>query len=480
MRLTTKLTLAMVAGIVLTVTTTTVLRVQRERSLFVRDMARDQRMVGRVFAYALAAVWAAEGESRALWVVRVANRAAGPVRVRLASLDPRAPASRRPALEPEAFARAVAGNSVTEVHDANVTTVVPVPIATFDPRGLEITESLKEQRAYVRGSELWNGAEALALVLICGGLALTLGWAFVGKPMRALTSQARRIAAGDRTMRVSLRQNDEIAEFSSEMNAMCEQLDVAEKHATEQTAQRIAAVEQLRHADRLRTVGQLASGLAHELGTPLNVVSGRARLIEKGKRSREESADDARIIAEQAERMATLIRQLLDFARRRQPQREDRDLREVARECRTLLGQLAAKRGVTVEVVEPDTPVTARVDAAQIQQALTNLVVNGIHSMKEGGTLRIHVGLARARPPEASPGEELRPAAVLEVEDRGEGIAPEHLERVFEPFFTTKGVGEGTGLGLPVSHGLVRDHGGWITVESKPGHGSRFAILLPL
>jgi len=479
MKLARKLTLAMVVGIVVISAVMTWTRVERERALFVRDMAHDDRMVGRVFAQAVAAVWAASGERRADWVIRTANRASGPVRVRLTKLDPDAPAPERAEVSRRTLARAAAGSATTEVTENRVTTLVPLPIAGAPPHALELSEPLREQQQYVRASVLWNGVGAAAMVLVCSALALGIGWVFVGRPMGAIVAQIRRIAAGDRSARTQLHQNDEIAELATEVNQMCDRLDEAEQRAEAETEQRIAAVEQLRHADRLRTVGQLASGLAHELGTPLNVVIGRARLIQKGARSPAEAADDARIIAEQAERMAGLIRQLLDFARRREPKREERDLREIARECAELLGQLAGKRRVTLDVAAPEVPVRALVDSGQIQQALTNLVINGIDAMSAGGDLTIRVADGTARPPDAPADAAPREIATLEVEDHGDGIAPDILDRLFEPFFTTKGVGEGTGLGLPVSHGIVRDHGGWIAVSSTLGKGSRFTICLP-
>jgi signal transduction histidine kinase len=148
-------------------------------------------------------------------------------------------------------------------------------------------------------------------------------------------------------------------------------------------------------------------------------------------------------------------------------------------ETGALLGSLAQKRGVALEIEVPGAPAWARVDPAQMKQALANLVVNGIQAMLHGGRLTLRVERRRAEPPpghEGAAGEFHR----LDVCDQGIGIAAEDLSRVFEPFFTTKDVGEGTGLGLSVSYGIVREHGGWIAVDSAPGRGSRFSIFLPV
>jgi signal transduction histidine kinase len=236
-------------------------------------------------------------------------------------------------------------------------------------------------------------------------------------------------------------------------------------------------IEQLRHADRLSTVGKLASGIAHELGTPLTVVSGRARLIADGL-SGEETRESALTIADQAQRMTRIIRQLLDFARRRSAAKSPEDLRAVARQTVSLLSPLADKRGARITLDEPDTPLMAEVDVGQLQQALTNLVVNAIQAMPRGGAVRCAVGRAPARPPADHGGAEGEYLSVA-VTDEGEGMSEETMAHIFEPFFTTKPVGEGTGLGLSVTYGIVKDHGGWIELESSPGAGTRFTIRLP-
>ncbi|HVJ92403.1 MAG TPA: ATP-binding protein, partial [Labilithrix sp.] len=153
------------------------------------------------------------------------------------------------------------------------------------------------------------------------------------------------------------------------------------------------------------------------------------------------------------------------------------DLGEVVERTSQLLGALAKKSRVNMTVAATAT-VKLQVDAAQIEQALTNLVINGIHAMPEGGELKISVTEGDVAPERAP--ELVRRCAIVEVSDTGTGIAPENLERIFEPFFTTKAVGEGTGLGLSVTHGIVEDHGGWMKAESSLGKGTRFRVFLPI
>jgi signal transduction histidine kinase len=138
---------------------------------------------------------------------------------------------------------------------------------------------------------------------------------------------------------------------------------------------------------------------------------------------------------------------------------------------------LADKHNVSV-VAADHLPIEADVDRGKVLQVLTNLMMNGIQAMPDGGTLRIHLREEHVE----QPGDIHSTAGhyvCIEIEDEGVGITPEGIERIFEPFFTTKKEGEGTGLGLPVCHGIVREHGGWIAVESSPDVGSRFSVYLP-
>jgi signal transduction histidine kinase len=285
----------------------------------------------------------------------------------------------------------------------------------------------------------------------------------VARPVRALVAMSKRIARGDLSTRLHLRQKDELTTMAQAMNAMSAQLE--------------SALEQLRHAERLGTVGKLAAGVAHELGTPLNVVGGSARMIASGELEGDEALEAARTIQQQTQGMSAIIRQLLDFARRRSPEKAQLDLGEVTERTLDLLRPLAEKRGVQLQLERSDGAV-AEIDPGQIGQVITNLVMNAIQALPRGGQVAVRLDGSEEQPP-ADVGGSRRDFVRVAIHDDGTGIAPDVLAHVFEPFFTTKAVGEGTGLGLSVSYGLVREHGGWISVESAPNQGSTFTVHLP-
>jgi signal transduction histidine kinase len=143
-----------------------------------------------------------------------------------------------------------------------------------------------------------------------------------------------------------------------------------------------------------------------------------------------------------------------------------------------LLRALAEKHKAQLCFIPDSDPAVVEVDAAQFQQVLTNLIVNAIQAMPAGGKVDIHVRRQTSRAPDSTDDRQ-QACCAIEVRDQGMGIAVENMQHLFEPFFTTKGVGEGTGLGLSIAYGIVREHGGWIDVTSRPNEGSCFTVFLP-
>jgi two-component system NtrC family sensor kinase len=458
------------------------LSMRQESSLLEETMRSDARLLGRGLAALVADVWRTNGESRALSLVEDVDRSEARVQIRLVRPDVEPPDPRSPRLDGADLAPLSEGRLVSRTLDLepegeSIVTYAPIDAGGGIRAAVELVESTAALHEHERSAILRIAGLSLALALLTGATAVVLGYRLVGGPVDRLVEKARRIGAGEANEPFEGRGRDEISVLSREIDGMCERLAAAREQLEAETAARLEAMEHLRHADRLRTAGQLASGIAHELGTPLNVVSGRAGMIVQGGLTGEEIVHDAEIVKQQADRMATIIRQFLDFARRRAPRRSAVDLRGLLDQTAELLTPLARRSRVRL-LVEGDA-VTASVDGGQLQQVVTNLTVNAIQASREGGEVRLVLSRGKGRPPD-HPDAPPVPGVQIEVRDRGEGIAPEHLDHIFDPFFTTKDVGEGSGLGLAIVYGLVREHGGWIEVRSRPEEGSVFRVFLPL
>jgi two-component system, NtrC family, sensor kinase len=478
MKLARKLVFGLLLGTIVVLTLGAWIRVAREVEIFARDTQRDDLLVGRAIATAVTRTWKVEGETAALSLVRTFGATATHVAVRWVWLDGSAPAPLIPLSELGAV-RAGRELSVRSERLRQQLTYVPLPIGGTRPAALEIGESLEGERAYVRRT-VWNAAlTTAALVVVAAFLASSLGGYFVGRPVHALVGKVRRIATGDLTGPLTLERRDELGELANAINQMCDALSEANDAARRATAARLAAVEQLRHADRLTTVGKLASGIAHELGTPLNIVAGRGYMIATKEAEGDEVYENARIIVEQTERITRIIRQLLDFARPRPLEKATTDLRAVAEQTAALLRPMAEKAGVQIVLTDPAVSAVTVADVGQMQQVVTNLVVNAIQACGNGATVRIGFGREMMTPPHDGDG----PANLhlrISVQDEGHGMEPEVKARIFDPFFTTKGVGEGTGLGLSIAYGMVRDHRGWIAVDTAPRRGTTVSVYLPV
>jgi signal transduction histidine kinase len=232
------------------------------------------------------------------------------------------------------------------------------------------------------------------------------------------------------------------------------------------TAQAHDLENQLIRADRLITVGVMATEIAHEVGTPLAVVRGRAEQIGRGVGG-DAAAEDLGVIIRQVDQISSTIRQLLDFSRRSPLDKRSVELALVVERTQALLQlKLEARRLHLAIALSEDLPLLTA-DSDQLQQVLVNLLLNACDASVPGGEVSLS-----ARP---APND----MVLMEIVDHGCGIAPGDLESVFDPFFTTKPRGEGTGLGLSITAGIVRNHAGQIDLRSAPGEGTTVTVLWP-
>lgn len=449
--------------------------VNREHQRLQREWERTARNVGIATEKELVVAWNSHGHDGVARVIRQVDARHREMSISWIAMDVRQQMLDT-TMPVDQLAHADQGNVLTVLSHDRQRSFYPIDIAEKRAGFLELEQPLDNIDEYTWGTVFQTSTLVLAM-LACGGFVTLLGIRFVGRPLEQLIAKTKRIGEGDFSAPLELQGHDELNELAGALNQMCEKLaDQQLKLQTESSA-RIAAVEQLRHVDRLNTVGRLASGVAHELGTPLNVVSGRAELIASGQLDLEQCRSSALAIKSEADRMADIIRQLLDFARRRTPQRTSINLRDVADQSVELLQSLAKKHQVTV-TIDGEATLAAHVDAGQIQQVLTNLIVNAIQAISDQGTVTVALHQQLAQRPDAASNQK-ETYCCISVTDNGAGIREQDREHLFEPFFTTKDVGEGTGLGLSVSYGIIQDHGGWIDVQSEPGQGSCFTVYLP-
>ena len=236
--------------------------------------------------------------------------------------------------------------------------------------------------------------------------------------------------------------------------------DVTEKRRVE---------KYLAQTEKLASIGELASGVAHEINNPLGVIKCYANLIAKGQHENSTVLNDIQIIQKHTEQCESVVDALLRFARISEPMKTKIDIHLCIDDVLSMLGHQMIKEGITVEKqFHPDLP-SITVDAQMIKQVFMNLFMNARQAMPQGGTLTVRTTM-----------DSLEKRISIAIADTGSGISKKFVDRIFDPFFTTKGPGKGTGLGLSVSYGIIKKHHGEIEVESSPGKGTTFTILLPI
>ncbi len=318
----------------------------------------------------------------------------------------------------------------------------------------------------------------LAMVATTVVIVLLVARFSIARPIEDLVQRFREVGAREVPTRVPVRGGDELARLAKEFNGMCERLENARRSLEGEQERRQEAEQRLRNADRLAGLGRLAAGLAHEIGTPLNVISGRTDALLRDFSGHEMVDRNLRIISSQIDRIVRIVRDMLDFAGMKPPRRSSVQSAGALRAVLDLLELEIQERQITLSFTcEPHLP-AVMADESQLQQVFLNLALNAMDAMEAGGTLTV---TARAEPAvNPRQGGAAQPCVIVTFEDTGAGIPTADRDHVFDPFFTTKQVGKGSGLGLAVSYGIIEEHGGWFDLASQPGEGTRVAVHLPL
>lgn len=314
-------------------------------------------------------------------------------------------------------------------------------------------------------------AVVVSMTALAAGLT-TAGWllatVYVRRPLIGLLRAIRAVRAGDLGARATYPRADELGAVVAEFNTMTRELIDARGRLVAESARREELEATLLRADKMVTVGQLSAGLAHEIGSPLQVLGGRARELAARDGLPRDVTRIAEILARETDRIARIVEQLLVFSRQR-AYVTNVSLGAPLRDIVELLQGEAQRKGVRLTFACAEPLPEARVDATQIQQVAMNLVRNALRATPSGGEVRLQLDRAPDAPDWLH----------LVVEDTGEGIPSAILPRIFEPFFTTAASADGTGLGLAVVKSIVDAHGGTIAVTTATGQGTRFVVTLP-
>ena len=333
---------------------------------------------------------------------------------------------------------------------------------------------------------------------------------YVHRPVGALLTAVKAVTEGTMTTTVPVSGDDEIGTLASRFNRMVERirtttnenarlfdalqqahndLQVKVDEATAEIRQKnreLARTNELlssaqrdaARAQRLSAIGQLAATIAHKIGTPLTALSGHIQLLQEDPDLTKDARRRLQIVEGQIDQTSHIIQDLLIYGRKPEPILECMDLKACVEDCLSLMRPEIARRNVILLTDFHDTPFMVRGDSQQLQEVFCNLIDNALDAMPEAGTLTIRMHPSGGRASSLQP-LDMPESYAVDIIDTGQGIPRDRLDQIFQPFFTTKKAGRGTGLGLAIAAETIRAHGGEMAVESEPGKGSRFTVILP-
>jgi signal transduction histidine kinase len=326
----------------------------------------------------------------------------------------------------------------------------------------------------------WHAIVLVAFVLAVG---VVTRWS-VTRPIRALIRGAESLGRGEPGQRIPIRRRDEIGRLTEAFNRMAADLELARANLLRQASERLRLEQDVQQAQKLAAVGRLATELAHEIGTPLNVIAGRAEGLQRLIAADHPGRRHLELIQSQADRIGGILRTLLDYSRPRRPVLDVLALTPVIGLAAELLLERFRAKEVRVRLDLPAGLPPIRGDAGQLQQVFLNLLVNALDAAPPGTVVRVSAGpepVLRAEDRAAiRRGQAPERALAVHVVDGGGGIPAERLPHIFQPFFSTKRRQQGAGLGLPIVEEIVRAHHGAIEVASAPSRGTEVTVWLPV
>lgn len=349
---------------------------------------------------------------------------------------------------------------------------------------VEVRQSLAAvQQQFARAVREGLLSRIVVLAFFVVSIVAVTRWS-IARPIRALIHGARAVGAGDLSQRVGVERSDEIGALAEEFNRMAANLHQAHQTLLAQSEERLRLERELQQAQKLAAVGMLAVEVAHEVGTPLNVIWGRIESLERTLPGDHAGRRHLDVVVKQVERITGIIRALLDYTRPRRPTIREEALPPLLARVVDLLAARDWTKGVRIRLELPPQLPRVLADVDQLQQLFLNLLLNALDASPPGGTIRVVEGPEPVLPIEGRAeivrGKAEAPSVAIHVVDEGSGLAAEQLAHVFEPFFSTKKRDQGTGLGLPIVEEIVRAHRGEVEMLSIPGRGTELIVRLPV
>jgi len=334
-----------------------------------------------------------------------------------------------------------------------------------------VSREIRRFRSQVDRAAERSESRALLVISVATAIALIIALTVMGlvaytlRPLRRLREGVRRVAAGD-FAEVEVNTGDELGELATEFNRMSASLAERDRLLTKQHYK-------LLRSERLATVGKMSSHIAHEIRNPLSSIGLNTELLEEelsaasvtGNDSASESKALITAIRTEVDRLAGVTEQYLRFARLPKPEMEITDVNSLVTDLTSFMDQEFSAQDIGVRIQLAETLPDVRMDRDQMRQAILNLLRNAMEATEVNGKVVIETGIQDHM-------------VFIQISDDGPGIDAEKIEKIFDPFFTTKP--SGTGLGLPLVHHVIRDHGGDIQVASTPPNGAQFTLLLPV
>jgi two-component system NtrC family sensor kinase len=351
------------------------------------------------------------------------------------------------------------------VNDWYITAYEPITDIFNSRVGMLYVGVLEAKYADVRQRALWVFS---GITLAGVALSIGLGWLLASRilgPVNQLIRASVEISKGNLLPEIGPISKSDIGLLQKKFEKMARALREREQRRHEEHETRLL------QSEKQASVGKLAAGVAHEINNPLTAVLTFTHLILRRKSLPEDVREDLETVTLQTERVRNIVKGLLNFSRQTRLDPEPINLNRLMGDCLSLMENNALIRGVSLNFERKESLPMVTLDRNHFQSVVVNMIINALDATKPGGQIHIHFRSATFMG---------RVGMEIVIRDTGSGIEPEHLDKLFDPFFTTKEVGKGTGLGLAVSAGIVERHGGSISVQSKVGEGSTFAIWLPV